>query len=151
MPYQSHFSQFDRPNNIWWGIHIVTVGRTAGYMTFHLYNAYVFREISGKESFVIGLWECWQVENISVVSQVKEWNARQLLRLRGAREAALRHTNAISRRFIQNLFKPPLLSYSNIVTGAGRKVGWESRKGNRWRVQYVLGKLEGKRWIWRLR
>jgi hypothetical protein len=100
-------------------------------MTFHLYNAYVFREISGKESFVIGLWECWQVENISVVSQVKEWNARQLLRLRGAREAALRHTNAISRRFIQNLFKPPLLSYSNIVTGAGRKVGWESRKGNR--------------------
>jgi hypothetical protein len=49
------------------------------------------------------------------------------------------------------LFKPPLLSYSNIVTGAGRKVGWESRKGNRWRVQYVLGKLEGKRWIWRLR
>ena len=54
-------------------------------MAFHLYNVDVFREISGKESFVISLWECWQVENISVVSQVKEWNARQLLSLRGAR------------------------------------------------------------------
>lgn len=109
-------------------------------MTFHLYNVDVFREISGKESFVIGLWECWQVENISVVSQVKEWNARQLLRLRGAREAALRHINAISRRFIQNLFNLPLLSYSNNVTGSGRQGGWESRKGNRRRVKYVVWK-----------
>ena len=81
------------------------------------------------------------MKNISVVSQVREWNARQLLRLRAAREAALRHINAISRRFIQNLFNLPLLSYSNIATGAGRRVGWESRKRNAWSTICCLENL----------
>jgi hypothetical protein len=103
-----------------------------------LYNVDVLREISGKENFVISLWEYWQVENIWAVSQVEERNARQLLRLRGAREAALRRINAISRRFIQNLFNLPLLSCSNIVTRSRQA----SRLGNtqgKW-VQYVVWK-----------